>query len=149
MARFQFRFKALLDVREATRDERRVQLAEIQAEDRKLKERRAGLERELGDHQELLRCRTSPGPLDIDRLVTAHRYDLVLRCELQALAEHERKFATEIERRREALVAADREVRVLEKLCERQHEQFRQQQALVETKQLDEAAARAMHNNES
>ena len=149
MARFQFRLKTLLAVREASRDERRVQLAEAQAEDRELKERRAILERELANQQESVRSGTSPGRLDIDRLITAHRYDMVLRRELQVLLEHEQTLAAEIERRREALVAADREVRVLEKLRARQHEQFRQQQSLVETKQLDEVAAHVTRHEES
>jgi flagellar protein FliJ len=149
MARFQFRLKTLLAVREASRDERRVQLAEAQAEDRELKERRAILERELANQQESVRAGTSPGRLDIDRLITAHRYDMVLRRELQVLLEHEQTLAAEIERRRETLVAADREVRVLEKLRARQHEQFRQQQSLVETKQLDEVAAHVTRHEES
>jgi flagellar protein FliJ len=149
MARFQFRLKTLLAVRAASRDERRVQLAEAQAEDRELKERRAILERELANQQESVRSGTSPGRLDIDRLITAHRYDMVLRRELQVVLEHEQTLAAEIERRRETLVAADREVRVLEKLRARQHEQFRQQQSLVETKQLDEVAAYVTRHEES
>jgi flagellar protein FliJ len=148
MSRFQFRLKALLAVREATRDERRVELAEAQAESRELSERRAGLERELANQQDLVRSGTSPGRIDVDRLKTGHRYDLVLRRELHVLSEHEQALAAEIERRREALVAADREVRVLEKLRERQHEQFRQQQTLRETKQLDEVAALVTRNDE-
>jgi flagellar protein FliJ len=149
MARFQFRLKTLLAVREASRDERRVELAEAQAEDRELKERRTILERELAHQQALLRSGASPGRLDIDRLTTTHRYDMVLRRELHVLREQEQTLAAEIERRRETLVAADREVRVLEKLRARQHEQFAQEQLLVETKQLDEVAARATRHQES
>jgi flagellar FliJ protein len=148
MARFQFRLKALLAVREATRDERRVELAEAQAESSELNERRAGVERELAKQQELFRSGTSPGRLDVDRLKTAHGYDLVLRQELRVLTEHEQTLTAEIERRREALVAADREVRILEKLRERQHEQFRQQQMVRETKHLDEVAALVTRNDE-
>ncbi len=149
MARFQFRLNALLAVREATRDERRVHLAEAQAEDRKLKERRAVLEQELRDQQALFRTGTSPGRLHVDRLMTAHRYRLVLGSELHLVSENERALAAEIELRCEALIASDREVRALEKLRQRQHEQFRQQQSLVETKQLDEVAARMMHDEGS
>ncbi len=50
-------------------------------------------------------------------------------------------MATEIERRRQALVEADREVRVLEKLRERQAEQHRREEDLQEAKRLDEVAA--------
>ncbi|HEV3136953.1 MAG TPA: flagellar FliJ family protein [Pirellulales bacterium] len=148
MARFQFRLKALLAVREATRDERRVELAEAQSESRTLNERRAGVERELAKQQDLFRSGTSPGRIDVDRLKTEHCYDLVLRRELRVLSEQEQTLTAEIERRREALVAADREVRILEELRERQHEQFRQQQMVRETKHLDEVAALVTRNDE-
>jgi flagellar protein FliJ len=149
MAQFQFRLRTLLAVREASRDERRVQLAEAQAQDRELKERRAILERELADQKILFRSGASPGRLNIDRLLTANRYGMVLRRELHDLFEHEQTLEAEIERRREILVAADREVRVLEKLRARQHEQFRQQLSLVETKQLDEIAANLTRPDEA
>ena len=50
-------------------------------------------------------------------------------------------MAAEIERRRQALVEADREVRVLEKLRQRQAEQHRREEELREAKRLDEVAA--------
>ena len=50
-------------------------------------------------------------------------------------------MAAEIERRRQALVEADREVRVLEKLRQRQAEQHRRDEDLREVKRLDEVAS--------
>jgi flagellar protein FliJ len=149
MARFEFRLRALLKAREATRDARRVELAQAQAADRELQQHRAALESELGGQQAWLRLGAAPGRLDIDRLRTADGYDLILRRELRGLAEQQQALAGEIERRREDVVAADREVRVLEKLRKRQHQQFRQQQALAETKELDEVAARAVYREPS
>ena len=52
------------------------------------------------------------------------------------------ELAPEIERRRQAVVEADRELKVLEKLSERQQAQFRLDQTRAEGKLLDEAAAR-------
>jgi len=146
MARFQFRLKTLQAIREAARDERRAQLAEAYAADRKLKDRRTALEQELHEQKQWFRAGIAPGRVDVDRLLTTNRYELVVQAEINVVLQHEQTLAEEIERRRQTLVAADREVRVLEKLRERQLEQFRQQQALAEMKQIDEVAARsALH----
>ncbi len=143
MARFKFRLKTLLTLREADRDQRRAQLAEAYAADRKLKQRREELEYELSVQGEQFRHGISPGRVDVDWLLAANRYELVVRAELNVIAGHEKTLAAEIERRREAVVAADREVRVLEKLRERQLTEHQQQQALAEMKHLDEVAVRA------
>lgn len=148
MARFQFRLKTLYAIREAARDERRAQLAEAYAADRKLKDRRAALEQELKEQKQWFRAGIAPGRVDVDRLLTVNRYELVVRAEIGVVTQHEETLAVEIERRRQNLLAADREVRVLEKLRERQLEQFRQQQAAAEMKEIDEVAARAAFHEE-
>jgi len=142
MARFQFRLKTLLAVREAARDECQAQLAEAYREQRKLEVRRAWLNAELSVAQVRVRADSAPGRVDVDRLLTTDRYESVLRLEGELLAEQERQSATKIERQRQAVEAADREVRVLEKLQAKQLEQYRQQQSLAESKLLDEVAAR-------
>jgi len=45
-----------------------------------------------------------------------------------------------VHKRREAVVAADREVRVLEKLRDSQHERHRDEETKQEAKRLDEMA---------
>jgi flagellar FliJ protein len=143
MAQFQFRLKTLLAMRESLRDERKAELAETQAALRSLNDRQAALARELDEQKQRCRAGTAPGRVDVGGLMTTHRYELVLREELTTLADQEQVLAADIELRRQAVVAADGEVRVLEKLHEKKFEQFRQQQAQVENKQLDEVAARA------
>jgi flagellar export protein FliJ len=56
------------------------------------------------------------------------------------LNEQRGRLAAEIERRRVALLAANREVRVLEKLRERQLEQYNQAENRLDIKRLDEVA---------
>jgi flagellar FliJ protein len=148
MSRFQFRLKSLLAIRETTRDLRRAELAESLALERSLNEREAALQRELDDQNQWFRRGTAPGPLNVDRLSTGHRYQLLLRRQARTLAGERQSLALEIERRRQVLLEADREVRVLEKLRERQFEHFRRQLAAAEVKQLDEAAARTTNRND-
>ena len=140
MATFKFRLATLLRLREATRDERRGQLAEAFRVDELLE---AQLDR-VGDESDWLRdrCRrvAGPGAVNVDQLVETQRYELALRAQQMQLTQQREQVAVEIERRRRALLAADRDVRVLEKLRDRQAENHRQAEHRLETKQLDEAA---------
>jgi len=141
MARFLFRLTALLHLRESRRDECRARLAEAYRIDEVLKGQLDGLGRELEALREFCRRKASPGSVDIDQLVEAQRYELVARAQQDTIARQREAVTAEIERRRQALVEADREVRVLEKLRQRQIEQHRREEELREAKRLDEVAS--------
>jgi len=150
MTAFRFRLTSVLKLREATRDERRAQLAEAYAAEDKLRARRQVIETDLANLKQLRHERTATGRVNIDIFVSASRYEAVLRHELAAIAGHEATLAVEIERRRQALMVADHEVRMLEKLRDKQRELHRQGEALLEIKQLDEIAARqSWHQTQS
>ncbi len=141
MARFRFRLATVLRLREATRDERRGQLAEAYLAESKLRDRREVVEQELADLKSMS-GQAASGAVDVDRLLAASRFEAILRAEIQVIRQHEGNLATEIEKRRQALVVADRDVRVLEKLQETQLERHRQAEAGAQMKQLDEFASR-------
>ena len=138
MAQFQFRLATLLRLRELARDERRLQLAEALRLIDQLRSRCEEIEAMLRDNQRLQAPAT--GPLDADRLLNATRYELVLRAEQRALQVQEASLAAEVEKRREALVAANREVRSLELLREKQRERHAEQEEQFARKDLDEIA---------
>ncbi len=141
MAKFTFRLSALLRLRESRRDECRAALAEAFRIDDALGKQLGSLDRELDALREFCRRNASPGAVDIERLVQAQRYELVARAQQRQLVQQRQTVAAEIERRRQALVEADREVRVLEKLRQRQAEQHRRDEDLREVKRLDEVAS--------
>jgi flagellar FliJ protein len=147
MARFTFRLEPLLKLRQSRRDECRAALAEAYRVDEVLRKQFDGLERELAALREYCRQKSTPGGVDIDRLVEAQRYELVTRAQQQSIAQQRETVAAEIERRRQALMEADREVRVLEKLRERQAEQHRREEELREAKRLDEVATQQTYRN--
>ncbi len=140
MARFIFRLAALLRLRESRRDECRAALAEAYRVDEVLAKQLDGLDRELDALREFCRLKVSSRTIDVDRLVEAQRYELVARAQQRHVAQQRQTVAAEIEVRRQALVEADREVRVLEKLRQRQAEQHRREEDLREVKRLDEVA---------
>jgi flagellar export protein FliJ len=57
--------------------------------------------------------------------------------------QQQQQVAQEVERRRLALVEADRQVRVLEKLREKKHEEYVRQEERRDQRLMDELAARA------
>jgi flagellar FliJ protein len=76
----------------------------------------------------------------VDSLLQTHRYELVLSTKRKQLATQIQQVQTEIERRRLVVVEADRQVRVLEKLRERQALHHRQETDRQEAKLYDEMA---------
>jgi flagellar FliJ protein len=141
MSRFQFRLDTLQRLRSAERDERRADLAKAFAAEALLRQRMAELEAEQAGLQQAARARSSPGSADVDSLMRTHRYRLVLKAQQQQLAAQMAQVAAEVERRRQALVEADRQVRVLEKLRERQAARHRAGEERREVKVYDELAA--------
>jgi flagellar protein FliJ len=140
MARFKFRMATLLKLREATRDERRTELAQAYRADEVLGENLEQVRTELIALEDRCRKAAGPGTIDIDRLIEAQRYEIILKVQQRNLNEQRGRLAAEIERRRVALLAANREVRVLEKLREHQIEQHNQAENRLDIKRLDEVA---------
>lgn len=142
MRRFQFRLATVVRLREAVRDERRAQLADALAVQATLEEKLEGLQRDL---DEARRLQTAPvGPVNVDRLLTGERYEVQLLAEQQTLKVQLSKVLTEVARRRAALVAADQDVRALEKLRASQHEAWRLDSDRELMRELDEAAGRSV-----
>jgi flagellar FliJ protein len=142
MAKFQFRLDTLLQIRQAARDERRVQLAQAYQADQMIAAELDRLQQELGKLRDRCRDHSGPGRVDVDYLTQAHLHELVLRAQQAEYRQQREAVAEEIERRRQALVQADREVRTLEKLREKQLRRHRQEENRREIKQIDEVAQR-------
>ena len=146
MAKFHFRLATLLRIRETARDERRVELAEVQRTEAELHRRWVQLDAQRKQLQHECRQAAGPGPVDLPRLTEAQRYGATLRTQAIDLQEQRRTLAVEVERRRGALIEADAQVRTLEKLRENQWETHRQDQERQEAKRLDETALQTAHS---
>ena len=141
MAKFRFRLQTLRRLREVHRDELRVRLAEAYQAEQIIAQERAALETERTGLADLQRRLVDRGALDVNRVLAAQRYQLVLEAQSRVLAEQATKLEQEIERRREAVVDADRQVRVLDKLRERREREHRYAAERAESKRLDEVGA--------
>ena len=144
MSAFHFRLATLLRLREAMRDKCRVDLAEARRADDDLRDNsndsawnRSGSKTDVPHGRR-------PGAVDVDELVEAHRYAAALRAQEEKLRQKRQTLAAEIDRRRQALLAADRDVKVLEKLRSCRQAQHRLEEERQSAKQLDEAALQAV-----
>jgi flagellar protein FliJ len=138
-----FRLATLLRLRQLARDERRESLAEVQRADGELVRQLTELDVEQHGVQGECREAAAPGEVNVVRLVETHRYLVGLQaCEDQLEAERE-SLAAEIDCRRQSLVKADQDVRVLEKLQDRRRQTRRLEEERQQAKQLDEAALQA------
>lgn len=140
---FRFRLTTLLKLREAARDERRGRLAEAHRAEDIVLNRIREIDEELAEQRRIPVTATVPGKrIQLDSLLEAERYEMLLRAERHSVERQRADIVEEIERRRQALIAADREVRILERLRERQEEQFLAEQNRRDIRVLDEVASR-------
>jgi flagellar export protein FliJ len=140
MAKYKFKLETLQRVREARRAQQRASLADAFRAEEVLSAKRAELVAEGVELRRLQKSATEGKYLDVNRLLEAQRYELLLKAQAQELAKQATLLAAETERRRLALVEADRDVRVLEMLDERQRREYGKHQQRREVKQLDEVA---------
>jgi flagellar export protein FliJ len=148
MALFRFRLATILRLREADRDERRALLADAQRAEHVICERIAAIDRELAGTKEQTARASRPGRIDVEWLMDVRRYELLLKADRQAALEQRNTVEAEVARRREELVAADREVRMLEKLRETQFQRHREDENRQEVKQLDETGIHGYYRSQ-
>jgi flagellar protein FliJ len=147
MAKYRFRLETIEKLRVIRRDQQRVALAEALRAEQVLIERRADIQNEQAALRTMQRAASAQHHVDVNRLLDAQRYELVLNVRKLELTNQQALLSTEIERRRRALVEADREVRVLELLDERQRQAHRREMSRLETRQLDEIASQQHERN--
>ena len=140
MSQFKFRLESLVKLRQEDRQQRRVELAEAYKADGILARQADLVALEITDMRKRCLAAASPGHVNVDRLVEIQRFEQFLRAKASGLSERKTRLVEEIEKRRLALVEADRQVRVLEKLRERQLETHRTYELKREVAMLDEVA---------
>lgn len=140
MAKFKYRLQTLLKLRETNRDERRSELVQAQHADDILHERQSTIDQQRHELLESTRESIKPGLVNLDHLVNCQRHDVMLKTEEHLVVEQRQQVAQEIDRRRAVLVEANRSVRVLEILKEKQLNRHREEEQRQEIKVLDEVA---------
>jgi flagellar FliJ protein len=133
---FQFRLQKVLEYRVHLEDTLRTELAELRRERAMLVERREQLEAEVAERVQ----RLTAGEFDVLQVkMTTHYVN-----RLEGLIQHTRQRIAEmdeaIEEKRQALVEASRNRKVMEKLKETAYEEYRAEELRTEQLFLDELA---------
>jgi len=149
MAKFRFRLATLRKLRESHRDELRGKLAEAYQAVQKLEEQQLAIADEILALQDVQRRATEGTTTSVNSLLEAQRYQAVLRAQQSTLRDHSKVLSTEVERRRQNVIEADQQVRVLDKLNERQRLDHQQTLNRAEVRELDEIASRSKEVNQS
>ena len=135
---FQFKFQALLNYREYRRNLCRFYLAEVLANDRELVSQRRSLERNRSNQLDELRDLSRGGDVDIDRSASRRYFAGQLTGEMQLVDRNRSLIAQQLDLCRQALSKADQDVKVLEKLEEKQREEFQYNEERREAHELEE-----------
>jgi flagellar FliJ protein len=143
MKKFVFRLATLLKLREADRDQRRSELADAQRALTMIDERITELHNEMESARQAVRQSAGVGHVAVDMLLDNQRYELMLMAEKKSIDTQRAQVADEADRRREVVVEADRSVKTLEKLRDREQRRHREEAERRDAKQLDEIAVRA------
>jgi flagellar export protein FliJ len=140
MPQFHFRLDKVHLVRQNTRQQRRVELLEAQQAEDQIAAQVADLQSELQTLRGHVQLAGAPGQLNLDNLRHAQRYERTLRGELDSAQSRRETLLAEVERRRQALVEADRDVKVLDRYEQQQLAHFRIGQSRRDAKIYDDQA---------
>lgn len=149
MAKFKFKLNTLRKIRENHRDEMQAKLAEAIQAQQMLQQQLDMVQQELDALQATHRETLANMQSNVNQLLETQRYQSVLRAQQSTMQGQMQVLEAEIQNRRQALVEANREVRVLDNLEDRQRAAHRKEQELAEIKELDEIASRQSGGNQA
>ncbi len=135
---FHFRLQALLDLRTRTRDAARQHLADALASQREVESRRDQMTLDIREHENQVR-ELGTGRINIGRLNRQRHYLTHLGQKLRTSQQEATDAAKLVEQRQSELAIAEQEVRLLEKLREKQSDEFNYEQEKKAELQREEA----------
>lgn len=122
MKRFQFRLERVLDTRRLREDIRKKELGQAKQELVEGERRLTACEEKHQQYQDKLRETQSQPVLRVRELAAHHRYVDLARSAITAQRSRVKNLTDHVEEKREALVGASRDKKVLENLKERRLE---------------------------
>ena len=143
---FKYRLAPLLKIREHVRSEKQAELNKAHEAARFVEEELERVRGEIAHSLEQGLQAAQQEQIDVNFLLNLRRHQAFLITQQEHATKQLEEIRQEIERRRIALMEADREVKVLEKLREKMKAKHHQEEALADLKQMDEIASRPKTN---
>ena len=144
---FKYSLAPLLKIRENVRAEKQAELNKAYEAARIVEDELERVRSEYAHSLEQGFRAAQQEQIDVNYLLNLRRHQAYLITQQEHATKQLEEIRQEIERRRIALMEADREVKVLEKLREKMKAKHLQEEALADQKQMDEIAGRAKTNN--
>jgi len=166
---FTFRFKPLQKIRENVRRERQAELAKALEAETVVRDKIESIVKDIAKVADDLRgaasgewrvasdeensqLTTRNSQLNVDVLIGLRRHEAWLLAQKHEAQEKLEQVLVEVERRRLAVVEADKEVKIMEKLHEKQKDKYDAEQSAKEIVAFDEIAsqraARGIHHED-
>jgi len=138
---FTFRLEPLITIRDNELKERQSELAKAYEARQILEDALQEIDRQLTEGIAVARSLMQEGQtINVESLLSFRRQEMFLRSQQSDLMEKKEAIDQEIERRRALVVAANKELKIVEKLKERRYEKYLVEENKAETKNMDEIA---------
>lgn len=139
MRPFVFKLQALLKFRRHRREMVERIMAQVQADERRLAEQRDDIHRSRAGQLDELRALVQQGAINVDRAAAIRYYATQLTIDSHLVERQRLVVAEQLALCRQALMKADQEVKVLEKLEEKRRNEFQHEQERKAARDLEEA----------
>ena len=145
---FTFRLDPLITIRDNVLKDCQSELAKAYNARRILEEALQTVEKQLAEGTSAARSAMQKGQkVNVEYLLGIRRQEMFLRAQQDDVKQKMQMVDKEIERRRTAVVAAHKELKIVEKLKEKRYERYLEKENTKETKTLDEIAGNRRRNN--
>ncbi|MDR1385373.1 MAG: hypothetical protein LBJ67_16220 [Planctomycetaceae bacterium] len=137
---FRFRLKPLQKIRENVRQERQAELAKALEAEAIVREKLESIQHEIAATKADGRKFASGGMVNVDFLIGLRRHEAFLLAQKADVQNRLEQVLAEVERRRQAVIEMDKEVKILEKLHDVQKEKYDAAMTAKEIVSMDEIA---------
>ena len=138
---FKFRLEPLITIRDNVLKEKQGELAKAYEARRIAVEKLEEIQRDLAGTTEAGREMMQSGrAISVDYLLGLRRHEAYLNAQRDLVQKHIILIDEEIEKRRDAVMEANKELKIVEKLKEKQRERYLAEQARKKTVMMDEVA---------
>ena len=139
---FYFRLEPLITIRDNELKERQAELAKAYEARHILEETLKTVEKQLAEGIETARSLTQEGQtVNVEFLLGLRRQEMFLLTQQDDLTKKMKMIDEEIEKRRTAVVEANKELKIVEKLKEKRYEKYLEEENKQEMKLMDEIAS--------
>jgi flagellar FliJ protein len=139
---FTFRLEPLISIRDNVLKQKQAELAKAYEARRIIEETKSKIEKNIEDNLQSAREMQQSRQIDVKFLFATRQHEIFLFAQLEEIRRHIRMIEEEIEVRRNAVIEANKELKIIEKLKKKKHEKYLAEENRKETIQMDEIASR-------